>query len=267
MKPTTLLLAATLALSACGSGETARPTDGVPPDTVVLTVRDEGGFAPVEDLFGRHPRYVLQADGRLYAPGAVPAIYPGPMLTPLFVGTVDEATIERILALVAATGLPDIDRLEDTTAAGTVADGTTTVFTYFDGTVEHVLSVYALGLAPAGSPVAQAAADLIAALDAAAADLGDVREYQPTRVEIRTGDRLALPDPEFRTTRPWPLAVAPSELPEAAHGWRCLVVEGPPAGDLMDIFRVADQATTWEHAGTEHALIARGLLPGETGCA
>ncbi len=237
------------------------------PDDVILTITDVGGFAPVEMLLSRHPRYVLQADGRLYSPGAVMAIYPGPMLTPVFVGTVDDATLQNILDLVRATGLPDADRLEDTTATSHVADATTTVITYFDGTAEHVLAVYALGIAMEQSNLAQAASELVDAVDRAAANLTDAREYKPSKVEIWTGDNLAMADPEFRSTRPWPLAVAPSEIPESNYGWRCVVVEGPPATDLLEIFGAANQATVWEYEGTEYPLIARGLLPGEAGCA
>jgi hypothetical protein len=261
------LLVLALVLSACGSGEPGSMPSAVQPDDVILTIVDEGGFVPVEMLLSRHPRYVLQADGRLYAPGAVMAIYPGPMLTPVFVGTIDDAAMQRILDLVRATGLPDTDRLEDTTATSHVADAPTTVITYFDGTSHHVLSVYALGIAMEQSNLAQAASELVAAIDQAAADLTDVREYKPTKVEIRTGDNLAIADPEFRTTQPWPLAIAPSEIPETSHGWRCVVVEGPPATDLLEIFGAANQATVWEYEGHEYPLIARGLLPGEAGCA
>ena len=266
-KFTTTVLASLLALSACGDGEPGTIPSSTQPDDVILTVIDEGGFAPVEMLLGRLPRYVLQADGRLYAPGAVPAIYPGPMLTPIFVGTVEQATLAEIMRLVNESGLPGIDRLEDTTAANHVADATTTVITYFDGTSEHTLAVYALGIASDTSATATAAAELVQALDEAAAGLDDVTEFEPTKIEIRTGDGIALPDAEFRTTRPWPLATAPDEMAETAHGWRCVVVEGPPARDLLEIFSSADSATVWEHEGAEHALIARGLMPGEAGCA
>lgn len=68
------LLAVTLVLSACGAGEPGTMPSDVPPDDVILTVTDEGGFAPVELILGRHPRFVLQADGRLYTPGLVPAM-------------------------------------------------------------------------------------------------------------------------------------------------------------------------------------------------
>lgn len=264
---TTGLIATAFVLSACGAGEPGTMPDTTQPDVVILTVSDEGGFAPVESLLGRHPRYVLQADGRLYTPGAVPAIYPGPMLTPIFVGTVDDETMGEIMTLIREADLPDIDRVDDTTATNHVADATTTVITYFDGTTEHTLSVYALGIASDESATAQAAANLVRALDEAAAGLSDATEYQPTKVEIRTSDQMALPDAEFRNTEPWPLGVSPADMPETAHGWRCVVVEGPPAGDLLEVFADANSATVWEYEGTEHALIARGLMPGEPGCA
>lgn len=265
---TLTILVLGLAVSACGAGEPGTMPTDYQPDDVVLTISEEGGFAPVEMLLGRHPRYVLQADGRLYSPGAVPAIYPGPMLTPIFVGTVDDATMQEIFRLIDDAGLPEIDgRLDEDEATNNVADATTTVITYFDGETEHTLAVYALGFARETSDQAKAAADLVEAVDQANGSLTDATEYRPTKVEIRTGDRMGLPDAEFRSTEPWPLAVAPGDMPESAHGWRCVVVEGPPATDLLEIFGDANQATVWEHEGVEYPLIARGLFPGEAGCA
>jgi hypothetical protein len=265
---TITILALALVVSACGAGEEGTMPTDLEPDDVVLTISEEGGFAPVEVLLSRHPRYVLQADGRLYAPGAVILIYPGPMLTPIFVGTVEDAAMQEILRLVDDAGLPEIDgRLDDTTATNKVADATTTVITYFDGSTEHTLAVYALGIALETSEQARAAAALVEAVDRANGSLTDATEYRPTKVEIRTGDHMSLPDPDFRSTRPWPLAVAPSDMPESNHGWRCVVVEGPPASDLLEVFGAANQATVWDYEGTEHPLIARGLFPGEPGCA
>lgn len=266
MKTITILLVGALLPAACGTGGTAAPVDA-DPDGVILMVTDEGGFAPVEVVFGRHPRYVVQADRRVYSPGAVPAIYPGPMLTPIWVGTLDDATMQRISQLIDRSGLPGYERHDDTSATNTVADATTTVITYFDGTARHVLSVYALGIADNSSPEVAAAADLIAELDVAVAGLTNATEYRPTKVEIRTGEQFGLPDPEFRTTLPWPLDSAPSDLPETEFGFRCAVVEGPPAIDLLEVFAAANQATVWEFEGVEYPLLARGLMPGETGCA
>lgn len=261
------LLALSLLLGACGSGEPGTMPSDYDPDDVVLTISEEGGFAPVEMILGRHPRYVLQADGRLYTPGAVPAIYPGPMLMPVFVGTIDDATTEGIMQAIRDAGLGDIDgRMDETTAADHVADATTTVITYFDGEATHTLSVYALGIALESSDLAESASAIVDAVDRAAANATGSVEYQPTRVEIRTGDSMSLPDPDFRNTRPWPLQIAPAKLPEGEFGWRCVVVEGPPATDLLEIFGDANQATVWEYEGTEYPLIARGLLPGDPGC-
>ena len=113
----------------------------------------------------------------------------------------------------------------------------------------------ALGIALETSDQAQAAAELVDAVDQANATLADATEYRPTKVEIRTGDRMGLPDAEFRSTEPWPLAVAPNEMPEGTHGWRCVIVEGPPATDLLEVFGAANQATVWEYEGVEYPLM------------
>ena len=261
------LITSSLVLGACGSGEPGTMPSDYHPDDVILTIAEEGGFAPVEMILGRHPRYVLQADGRLYTPGAIPMIYPGPMLMPVFVGTLDDDAMQEIMEAIGDAGLGEIDgRTDDTTATDHVADATTTVITYFDGETEHTLSVYALGIALESSELAEDAAALVDVVDRAASNLTGSVEHRPTRVEIRTGESMSLPDPEFRNTRPWSLQTAPDELPAGEHGWRCVVVEGPPATDLLEIFGDANQATVWEHEGTEYPLIARGLLPGDPGC-
>ncbi len=259
-----LLVTSALVLVAC-AGDTAGPGPEVT-DDVILTVRDEGGFAPLESILGRHPRLVLRGDGRVYTPGPVPAVYPGPMLMPILVGTIDRETLDDILELVVAAGLTEIDNQEDTSATSHVADATTTVITYHDGSRERVLSVYALGIATDASDVARRAELLVAALDRAAGSV-ETSFFTPSAIEVRAGDGLTVPDPEFRNTMPWPLPMAPDEIPAGRHGWRCVVIGGAIAGELLDVFATATQATVWEHEGTEHPLMARGLMPGEPGCA
>jgi hypothetical protein len=49
-------------------------------DDVVISVRYDGGFAPVGAIFARTPVALITGDGRALTSGPVPAIYPGPLL-------------------------------------------------------------------------------------------------------------------------------------------------------------------------------------------
>jgi hypothetical protein len=42
---------------------------------------------------------------------------------------------------------------------------------------------------------------------------------------------------------------------------------GPARPDLLELFGAANQATVWDTTAPRHPLIARGLFPGEPGCA
>ena len=75
------------------------------PDTLLIQVREEGGFVAPGYLLSRTPRLSIYADGRVIQEGAQIAIYPGPLLPPLLVGSVPAATLEALLAAAATAGL------------------------------------------------------------------------------------------------------------------------------------------------------------------
>lgn len=258
-----MLTVLALGIAACGGGD-ASP--GGPPDGIVLTVTDEGGFVPLESLVGRLPRYVLQSDGTLYAPAPIAAIYPGPLVAPVTVGNVGASVVDEIRRLAEQVGLPSKDRIDDP-GPGNVADATTTVFTYRDANGTHVLRVYALGIAGTDSKVADVASQMLSTLDRAASSMQGAGDYAPDRLEVWSVEGLALPDPALRRVRPWPLQTAPDALPEVRPGRRCTVISGPDAEETIATFLAADQATVWDLDGTPHSLIVRILLPGEPGCA
>lgn len=251
--------------SACtapsGSGTT---TTVVPPDAVVLTVAWEGGFVPVEFLVGRGPRYVLLADGRLVLEGPVPTIYPGPLLPSYVVTRLDEATMERVGELVDEIGFAGFDELRNTDAAARVADAATDVVTWFDANGPHVFAVYALGLVETSDPRVASLAELVRTLERAASS-GESEPYEGDRLIVHVA--AGAGDPEFPDTRPWPLPDPPGALgPTDFDGWECAVYEGEEAQRLIHLFSDATQVTTWTHDGVEHRILARPLLPGETGC-
>jgi len=250
------VVAAACAVPSAGTGT-------VPPGTPILTVTAEGGFAPVVYLLNRGPRYVLMADGRLFAAGPSPAIHPGPMVPPYVVARVDAETMGEIRAAVEEIGFPRFDELRDTEAADRVADATTEVVTYRDAAGSHVFAVYALGIGDQTDPRVTRLADLLALLDDAAS--GDAEPMVVDRLVVHVV--AGSPDPEFPDVRPWPLPRRPDELTvDSATGWACAVYDGEDATALLAVFSPATRATVWQLGGSTYRILARPLLPGETGC-
>lgn len=260
-----------MAVAACGGGDdgTVDPMPFQPsaPDAVILEVRDEGGFAPIEFTLGRVPRYVLTADGRLWYQGPVPAIFPGPLLPNIQGVQVAAGDWADIMRAIDLSGLPDIDRIENRDAASSVADATDTVFTLFDADGQHTYRVYALGIG-LGPPRAE-----IVALEQLIADLGEavtngtpLGRFETDRFEIRLNDEVPAFDPLLITRRPWPLVEPPDSYAPNETGWRCAVIEGAELVTLVTALDQATQTTVWNFESSEWSMIARPLFPHEAGC-
>ncbi len=274
-----LLLAVVLVTAACGDDDagtdpTSPTTTGAPtttaapdPDRLVLRITDEGGFAPIEFLVNRMPRYSLYADGTLLYEGPQPAVFPGPMLPSVLSVRLSEDKMDDVMVLVEAIGLPSIDNVIDTTNANRVADASTTVVTYRDaGGVDHVYGVYALGLVEGATDEMLNLGSLIGLLDGYTGGGGAVGEtFIPDRLQVFLGEGPMF-EPEFTETLPWPLDVTPGGFADEGLLLRCTVVEGPGAAEAYDVFSTATRGVVWDFEGTEHVLLARPLLPDEAGC-
>lgn len=263
MKKLTLgLLAAVLAISACGVDGSQQIELPDNPNTAVLQVRSDGGFAPVEWILSRGPRFTLLADGRLIHEGPTITIYPGPLLPNYQVVTITDDQMASVLSLVQEIGLPDMADEKDDTNAQTVADATTEVVTYWDEAGSHTYSVYALGLVPNPTSRSTAAfAELLNLLDELSFQ-GDAAPYEAERVQVIAG--FGFVDPDFQNVRDWPLDNTDVEdWTEFPNGWTCKVF-GP---EMLDSFTDANQATQWSNpVGDPLTLLVRPLHPGEEPC-
>jgi hypothetical protein len=286
------LLAVALVLGACGAADdagstttTSTPTIGGPgtttttegpsttedrsPDEVVLQVRFEGGFAPVEMIYNPLPRYTLLGDGRIAFEGPTPAIFPGPLLPNVEVARLAEGDVARILELVAAAGLPDITEELNTEYADRVADAQNTVVTYHDGAGEHVFSVYALGirLDPPKDPRVAALQRLVEALDAAAASVTDPEPWDVDALQIIVTDSFGGENEPEAAVVPWPLAAPVAELAQPVFGdVRCIALDGEQALTAAAAFEEASQLTFFDDGAGIYRLLVRPILPGETAC-
>lgn len=264
-----LLTVTVVSLLFAACGDEGPPVDVLgDPAAVILQVRDEGGFVPPEFDLRRMPRYTLTAGGALFFEGPQIEIYPPPLLPNVQKAQLDDETMEIVLQYVADLGFPTVTREENTEATSNVADAPTTVVTYFDGTGEHVFSVYALGIGQFSDVRAIQLGELVAILDQSAYAGFPTEDYVADRVQVWAGPPGAGAEPAFVDVRPWPLPVAQSELPESGRlaGYRCGTFEGEQAAGLLAVFRQATQLTTWDDGGTEYSIVARPLLAGEAGC-
>lgn len=264
------MIALALVAVACGddndvTGTTSGTTMPPDPNTLVLQITNEGGFAPLEFLLNRAPTYALYADGTLYFQGPIAEIFPGPILPNIQQVKVSDADVALMLELVNDMGMPDIDRVFNTDAAANVADATDTVLTYRDTSGDHVFGVYALGLVDVRDDRVDLLRTLLSHLDRAAFSTPGTTSYRGERLQVFATVGTVTGDQAPRT-QPWPLAQSPSELPDWGLEFRCGVIDGADAGVALDAFLGADQLTLWENGSELFKILARPLLPGEEAC-
>lgn len=255
----TAVVALAVVVAACGvnGGSAVEVEDDEP----VLQIVSEGGFAPVEVVLNTGPRYTLLGDGRLITQGVQTLEYPGRLVPPYMVGSIDEGQMSEVIELVEEIGLPTIDDETDDSAGEMVADATTEVVTYWDDSGEHRLAVYALGIEDSPSERNAAFLELIGTLDGFAAETS-AEPYEPERVRIVAGPGTVNPD--FEDIREWPLESSDlSSWQELPNGWHCTVMDE----SVLETFDDATQATVWEHPEDgETKLLVRPLHPGEPDC-
>ena len=248
-----------LVVAACG----AESDSAVGGDEAVLQITSEGGSGPVEFILATGPRYTMLGDGRLIFQGFQTMEYPGALVPPYLVASLDDNQMNSVLAMVEDIGLPEIGDETDDSNMEIVADATTEVITYWDGNGRHRLAVYALGMDESPSDRDAAFIELISTLDQFTAEAPS-EPYVADQVRVIAGPGGV--DPAFSDVRAWPLEETDfSDWEELPNGWHCTVVEGP----VPSVFEDATQATTWEHPDGESEallLLVRPLLPGEPDC-
>lgn len=295
LRPLAILAASTILVAACGgsaapsvsppASEAPSPTPpaSTPAPTpssaaAILRITTEGGFIAPAASLAALPAVTVYEDGRIFTPGAVPAIYPGPLVSPVSVRDVGPAGATAIVAAIRAAGL---DR-PSTAGPGIGGDTGATVFTVtLDGAT--VTTRFAgLGAGPgtpgdAGSDPARAAAlDLLTRLTdpgvAWGATSAATTVYQATawRIFVAPGapatDAGVDPQPIA-----WPLATPLESFGTAAApdrgiaGLRMGVVAGADAARLAPVLGVATQITPFTSGGRSYTLYVRPLLPDELG--
>ena len=282
-----IVTVAAVALAACGDDDTADPgtlppsDSTLPPadtntpstpggtgythptgaDDVVIRVADEGGFVPPDVLFTALPTVLVSGD-RVFQQGAVPAIYPGPLLPNIQVQTITEGGIQALLALADDAGrLQDVEYEQPTN----IADAPDTVVTINvgDTTFEH--RAYALGFSPDGEetdPARAALADFVADVqawvnDPVNAEVGEQTTFEPAAYLMRS---YPLDDTSGYDIEPtiveWPADVS-VRLADAAE---CASI---PAAEAQAMFADATQLTFFTEDGVTYRVAVKQQLPGD----
>ncbi len=271
MKRTALVL--TFMLASCAAPASDPPTTTIVGGTgsgeprVLLEVREEGGFVPVEFSIGRMPRYVLLTDGTLYGPGMTTLEFPGKLLPVVNAVEISEPSMSDITQYIEDIGFSTITELRDDSANANVADAPDTVVTYFDAAGPHVFSVYALGIAPNPGDVRVALLnELVQAIDAANSSGTPAGEFRPERIEVLAALQQVPVDPQFQNEQPWPLAVSFGDMADAGAGWRCVTLEDSAKDAALGVFAAANAATSWSDGANVYAIVVRYLYPHQEGC-
>jgi hypothetical protein len=281
MRPTRLRLlivplAATL-LAACAGGSASPTPEPTPPAQAQARLRVTAVQAlPPPAIFGWMPTVVITLDGRVLTGGAVPAIFPGPLVGPVVERQLTPNGWTRIVAAAREAGL--LGGARDF-SGGAMPPGSmaTRLEIVADGRVYDLLGdasrIMVCVQAPCnplpGTPEAfggfvSRLSDLGSLLGA---DIGPESMHQPTGYAILVGP---APDDQGLAQAPmaWPFEAgfAGFGKPLAdGSGGRCGTVTGEEAAALRPALTAATSITRWRDPadGTFHGLTVRPLLPGD----
>lgn len=301
--PVLVVLAAGLALSACGGASTPGPApapappssagaDGGDGGDLVLRVERVGGFTNPVELTSRLPVVSIHADGRAIEPGPQVTIYPLPALPKLLVREVEPSRLPELVRLAEDAGVdggpqPDLGQPP-------IADATTTRFTVVTDAGRHRLDAYALIEASAGpgrpgpgelpppapepglSEEQQAARqrllDLLAALQDLPTTLGadavsDAAPYVPGAVAALASPYGPQDNPEAgRPAAEWPGPALPGEPVGGVSEAGCVTAAGGQARAVLESASSATTITPWVSGDQDWSVALRPLMPGEQVC-
>ena len=283
---------------AAGPSTPATPAPEAAAGELALQVADVGGFRPVGQSVGALPRLSVYADGRVVRGAPQIEIFPPPALPALEVVQADPAQVQRLVDEVQASGLDELDLdaqgIADATSLQLVAsdDGATTTVEVY-GFTEADLPRTPLEQASPGDDVTSGEPGAPRGLQLfsddqyeALVELADLLEqvrglaepgpgetldsttYAPRALAVLVEPYAYEPEPELvQPPVAWPgppFATAPEV---GSTGLGCLVVEGDALDPVLETLAEATTLTPFVEDGEEHQVVARPLLPHETGCA
>ncbi len=281
---------AVVLVAACGGGGAPSPTPPaatpVNPTPVIPSPSPIGGGTywlrlttwqaiPPVNLFAMGPTAVIDGDGRYLVEGAVPAIFPGPLVMPLFARQVSDKGRETIMGWTKDLGL--LSGPTDFTGGGGLPGGVT-------GRIELTVDgslVTLTGLPDVSEPnpdpgSPQAFGELwrrISSLpETLPGELGPESPYTPAAFAILVGPAPVPQGGLSGAIADWPLDTSLGTFggPVANGTQRCGLVEEKDAAALAPALAQANQLTQWVQGPETSAtfgLTVRPIVAGENPCA
>jgi len=269
-------LAAVMLAGCSGAAASPSPEPSPPAEARVLLRVTQVQALPPQATFGGLPSVVITLDGKVLMGGAVPAIFPGPLVMPIFERQLTLAGWGKVVAAARAAGLlggqhdftgGQMPPGSMATRLEIVADGRVYELT---GDASRVMVCVTTPCVPQpGTPEAFGGfVSSVTGLDAlVGADIGRDAAYVPTGFALVVGpspDQQDLEQPVIA----WPFAdgFAAFGKPLAdGSGGRCGTVTGDAAGAIRPALAAANQLTRWRDPvdGSFRGLTVRPLLPGD----
>jgi hypothetical protein len=231
-------------------------------DDFVIQISWEGGLIPMEFAFVNTPMLVLTDDGRLVTPGAIPEIYPGPLVPVLSQRSITAEGVQAYLDLAEEHGLFEHREYEDNPLI--MDAGFAVVRIKVEGE-EYVHSAYALGVEEETDPDR---AELLDFFDQALDPVSLVGEgVLGEEVAFETDSYLVLAyesDPTLEAeTEPAPEVVQwPAEA--SVRLGDATVCAEVPYDEVAGVLADATQLTWFEDDGVTYRVAATPRLPGRS---
>jgi hypothetical protein len=227
---------------------------------VVVRIAYEGGFVPVDFAFRNLPTMLVSGDGRVFQPGVVPEIYPGPLVHPVTTRTVTESGIQQLLSLGDQQGLLADVQYD---APMDIVDAPEVVVEIAANGATYRHQAYALGINEETDParaalwhfVTKATGDWLFGDNP---ELGPEQPFEPQTYLVRASIAPEQSGDIPPTIVDWP-ADTSVRLADAAE---CAAI---PAADVAAIFADATELTYFTDAGVTYQLAVKPQLPGD-GC-
>jgi hypothetical protein len=271
----TLPIAAAVLVACSGAGASPTPEPPVPDDAAFRLRVTAVQALPPPATFSSMPSVLITLDGRVLSGGAVPAIFPGPLLMPVIERLITGNGWAKIVAAAREAGLLGANRDftggemppgSMVTRLELVTDGQLYQITGDASRVMHCIT--APCSAQPGTPEAFAGfvnrlTDLTSWLGA---DIGPEAIYVPSGYAILVGPP---PDDQGMNQPPlaWPFDVGFAAFGKAVTNGtaeRCGTITGDDAAELRPGLQAATSITRWREAdGSFHGLTVRPLLPGD----
>jgi hypothetical protein len=262
--------------SSCAASPSDVPSAGAPAQGLGYWLRMTTSQAiPPIQQFQVGPTSLITSDGLYLVPGAIPMIYPGPLVGPIFSRQVTDAGRDQIVGWAKELGL--LDGKTDFTGNAMVPGGVAgRIELTVDGSLVTLAGVPDLpsnGSAAPGSP--EAFSELwrrVSSLpETLPGELGPEQPYEPIGYGLLVGPP---PRPEAGikgNLQDWPLAtpIATFGQPVANGSVRCGTAFGADAADLGQSFENANQLSQWVQdpdTSATFGLTVRPIVPGEDPC-